>query len=83
MSDRFIEVYAGKYGRSSLHINTKGALKVENLTDAQMKLYLGKTRDFLVAELPTLINPKDTDLLNLRDELLGDINQCVYLFDLE
>lgn len=84
-SDKFMEVYAGKYGRTALKLtDAVASVKVYNLTDAQMTAYLSKVGEFLSKELPGLIDSaKDTDLLNLRDELLGIINQSLYLFGLE
>ena len=38
-----------------------------------------KYRDFLINLNSMLDKEKDSDLLNVRDELLGDINQFLYL----
>ena len=38
-----------------------------------------KYRDFLVNMTSTFKKEKDIDLLNIRDEILGSINQFLYL----
>jgi len=84
-SDRFMEVYIGKYGRTNIKIHDKG-VKVGNLSDKQMADYLKKSTEFLSKDLHTLnlINKEtDTDLLTLRDELLVEINTAIYLFTFE
>ena len=79
--DEFIEQFMGKYSR----IMSKGGFKVEssNITDKDPDKYIEEYISFLVTELPKQLKPEDTNLLNLRDEMLGDINQTLYLFSLE
>ena len=77
--DQFVEVYIGKYGRPALAKATQ-TLKLDNLTDATMVTYLNKWVTYLQDRLPEQIEKKDTDLLNIRDEMLGLINNTLYLF---
>jgi hypothetical protein len=40
--------------------------------------------NYLINELPTMLDPKkDTDLLNIRDEILASVNQTKYLLTLK
>jgi len=36
----------------------------------------------MTTKLPSLLKPTDTDLLNIRDEIIADLNQTLYLFTL-
>jgi hypothetical protein len=39
---------------------------------------------YFINELPTMLNTKtDTDLLNIRDEMLASVNQTKYLLTLK
>jgi hypothetical protein len=84
LSDRFIEVYVGKYGREHIEVSsTTSKVTVGNLTDSQIIGYLRTAINFLEKDLLGIIDDKkNTDLLNIRDELLGCINRTLYLFTL-
>ncbi len=81
--DSFVEIYIGKYGRPRLS-GKNASLTLQNLTEA------GATR-LVVAAIKQLQGPitkslnvaMDTDLINLRDEMMGDLNQLLYLFTLK
>ena len=79
--DKFVEVYIGKYGRPSLSGRTS-RIMIRNFNDREAPVLLQQAIDWLSAKLPTLLNAKDTDLLNIRDEILADLNQTLYLFTL-
>jgi len=79
--DDFIEAYMGKYGRmvSSEEIeiemlNYKDNISCCSVTDSYI--------NFLVNVLPMALKPEDTDLINIRDTILGDLNQLKYLLTL-
>jgi len=38
---------------------------------------------FLVTELPKQLKPEDTNLLNIRDEMLGELQKLKYLLTLD
>lgn len=83
LSDKFVEIYIGKYGRPKLS-EPYNSFKLSNMNDTQIIHYLRKTNDFLRNDIVKHINTeKDTDLMNIRDELLGVVNQTLYLFTLE
>ena len=76
--DKFVEVLLGK-DESRIKMIEK-RIQVEdysNVLDFKEKIY--KYRDFLTGLNKYFNEKKDTDLLNIRDEILGDINQFLYL----
>ena len=83
--DQFIEVYIGKYGRPKM---SEFDIKVINLSDKSiidfLKLAIEKLSVKLSVKFPDSIDlTLDTDLLNIRDEIIGSINRTLYLFTLE
>jgi hypothetical protein len=77
--DKFVEVYIGKYGRPNLTART-GTLRLRNYKDPEAANLLTQAIDWMTNRLPKLLSSKDTDLLNIRDEIVGDLNQTLYLF---
>jgi hypothetical protein len=78
--DEFIEVFMGKYGR----IESPGGFKIEldNYKDISPMDFVDKYVEYLVNELPKSLEETDTDLLNIRDEMLGQLNKLKYLLTL-
>ena len=76
--DSFVEVYMGKYGRPMV----SDSIKLSNFTEAGARSFVAKQTAYLTNVLPKKLRPEDTDLLNIRDEILGDINKVLYLFTL-
>jgi hypothetical protein len=79
--DRFLEISFGKYGRPDTFPNSK--LELNKLSDGEAYMQLSEYIDFLNNTIPTLINEKDTDLFNIRDEMVGILNNNRYLFELK
>jgi len=79
--DKFVEVYIGKYGRPSLNSRT-GSIRIRNFNDQEAPVLLQQAINWMTTKLPSLLKPSDTDLLNIRDEILADLNQTLYLFTL-
>lgn len=77
--DKFVETYQGRYGRIMYQPFNAS---FNNISDAQFVDELQKFKEFLVNKLPSLI-PNDTDLLNIRDEMLGATNHVIYLLNLQ
>ena len=81
--DKIMETHQGKYGRVKVNNNTN-TIVLENLDDNSIVEFLKTTHTFFVSDFPDYINKNaNTDLLNLRDELLQSINKTLYLFTLE
>jgi len=81
--DQFVETLQGKYGR--VYLSNKVVLG--NNSDEQIIEFMKKFAEYLIEEIPKILDSKkDSDLLNIRDEILGDINKNLaascYLFTL-
>ena len=80
--DSYVEVYSGKYGRSKL--SSKNALiSLHNLTEAGAVRLVNSSIKYLQGPLTKTLKPSDTDLMNIRDEMIADLNQLLYLFTLK
>jgi DNA-binding ferritin-like protein len=81
--DKFVEVYMGKYGRPIM----KGKMTttiVQNLNESQIVSFVKRCIEELINEtVQDLDKSRDTDLINIRDEMLADLNQLLYLFTLK
>ena len=80
--DKFVEVYIGKYGRPKLTPRT-GTIRLRNYDDVQAPTLLNEAIVWMTNRLPALLSKNDTDLLNIRDEILAELNQTLYLFTLQ
>ena len=80
--DEFVEVYMGKYGRPRVGRAT-GTIQVRNLTEKTVVTFVKGCIGYLMGPLAKELAPKDTDLLNVRDEMLGNLHQLLYLFSLK
>ena len=81
--DLFVEVSMGKYGRPKMTPAT-GNLTLKNMSEKAASAYLRGAIQFLQGPFSKSFNPKkDTDLMNIRDEILGQLNQLGYLFTLQ
>jgi DNA-binding ferritin-like protein len=76
--DTFIEILLGK-DESRIHLLDKKIELLEAHSKADFKERVYQYREFLIDMNKTLDSERDTDLLNVRDEILGDINQFLYL----
>jgi DNA-binding ferritin-like protein len=74
--DKFVEVYIGRYGRPK--ISKKMSVEYGLMNDKEIINYLKSKREYLEK-----LDVKATDLLNIRDEIVENINQTFYLFTLE
>lgn len=75
--DSFVEFYQGKYDR------LKG---IPNLTfvGLTLKSEIESIKNVLISDVSKLLDEtKDTDILNIRDEILGEINKLSYLLTLK
>jgi hypothetical protein len=77
--DSFVESYMGRYGRPKV----SGGIKLHNFSESAAKSFVAKETAYLQKVLPRKIGKNDTDLLNLRDTLLGDLTKVLYLFTLQ
>jgi hypothetical protein len=76
--DKFVEVYLGKDG-SRIETWNKKMEVVQYEKTKQIKDRMYQFREFLVHLSDCFDAKRDSDLLNIRDEILGDVNQFLYL----
>jgi hypothetical protein len=79
--DKFVEVLLGKKEDRIKHLNSKTHLVNKTQVGFKDKIY--QYREYLIHMDKCLDQKRDTDLLNIRDEILGDINQLLYLLTLD
>jgi len=81
--DQFIEVYIGRYKRPAF--KTSFNIQVYPYKDDDIESVLHDYINFLKNELPKYLKKDgtDTDLLNIRDEILSELNKTLYLFTLQ
>jgi len=76
--DNFVEVMMGKYGRVPAL-----PMKVYNRSEKDSMTFIDETIAYLLM-LSTALNPQtDSDLLNIRDEMLAEFNKLKYLLTLK
>ena len=79
--DKFIEVLLGKTGTRINLLNNKKISLIDLSSPEQLKARVERFKSYLVSltNNKALSNMNDTDLLNIRDEILGDLNKFLYL----
>ena len=81
--DKFVEVYMGKYGQPKFTARNSKFI-VHDADDKRAPKLLKDGIAWMTRELPKVLNTReDTDLLNIRDEILADLNQARFLFGLK
>lgn len=78
--DEFLEVYMGKYGRFELE---EKRIAIENLDSMTVSDFLDQSIEYLINLTDSLDSRRDTDLLNIRDEMLAKMNRLKYLLTLK
>lgn len=79
--DELVEVHQGKHGR--IVYQTPLTLELFNIQDLNIENTLKEVTDYLSEEFENSLDPKkDTDCLNLRDEILATLNKLKYLLTL-
>lgn len=79
--DQFVEVYIGKYGRPKLSGRTS-SIHLRNHSDKEAVKMIQEAIQWLTVDLTKKLKKTDTDLLNIRDTIVADLNQTLYLFSL-
>lgn len=78
--DTFAETYMGALGKEELKQISELQLNGPYRTTAMQ--VLNSFQDYLMNELPKEIDESQTELLNIRDEMLGVVQQTKYLLTL-
>lgn len=79
--DKFVEILQGSRDKRVV-LNANQTINLRNFDDKSGLNLLYGFKDWIEEELTRYINSEETDLINLRDEMLADINQTLYLFSL-
>ena len=79
--DTFIEVLLGKTGSRIDLMGHKNISLIDLNSPEQLKSKIDSFKSYLVGltNNKSLSSMSNTDLLNIRDEILGDMNQFLYL----
>lgn len=80
--DLFMEIYMGKYGRPSL-TRTTNTIHLRNLTERTAPKFVQEGISYLQGPLTRSLKGTDADLANIRDEMVGNLHQLLYLFSLK
>lgn len=76
--DRFVEVLLGKSGARIKMLESK--MNMYDLeTKGELREHLLEYRQFLVDMNRSFHEKKDSDILSIRDDILADMNQFLYL----
>jgi len=79
--DSMVETYMGRYQRPN-YGGGGVTLHVAELSDTSAIEKLQAYGRWLKVDLPAFLKPHDTDLFNIRDEMLALIHQTLYRFTL-
>ena len=79
--DKFVETMMGKYGR--VEFDPEFSIMFQDIKSLSIQNFMDGITEFLVGMTDHLDSRYDTDLLNIRDEMLGDINQLKYRLTLK
>lgn len=79
--DKYVEVYMGNYGRMKL-TGDNARITLMNLSETSIVRFIKRCIDYLENDLVKKLKPTNTDLINIRDEMLAELNQLLYLFTL-
>ena len=79
--DKFIEVLLGKTGSRIDLLRNKTITLIDLNSQEQLESKIGYFKNYLVGlnNYKSLSLMTNTDLLNIRDEILGDLNKFLYL----
>ena len=78
--DKFVEVMLGKTDGKRINLTNTKTLPLLDCNDVNcFKREIDKYKNYLIGLTSALDKNKDTDLLNIKDEMLGHLNQLTYL----
>ena len=80
--DLYVEIYMGKYGRPNI-TRTTNLVQIKNMSEKSATKFIKDCLAYLQGGLSKGLKPTDTDLFNVRDEMVGELNQLLYLFTLK
>lgn len=78
--DKFVECYMGKKGREEK--KSEYVIKLKSY-DSNFTLDLNYIFDKFTEIINSMVDDSDTELLNIRDEILGEFDKLKYLLTLK
>jgi hypothetical protein len=79
--DSFVETCMGKHGRPSY--SGGYTLEGQDIDELSIQEFVDSSVSFLIGLTEKYDGKADTDLLNIRDEMLGEFNKLKYLLTLK
>ena len=80
--DKLVEVHQGKYGR--IVYTSPAGLEISNSEDLSVQNILTEVVEYLTSHFNELHDQvKDSDCLNIRDEMVAELNKLKYLLTLK
>jgi hypothetical protein len=73
--DSFVEKYMGAFSRPVM--KSGSSIPIQNMTKTKYIKLLKQAQDYLRGDLEKVI-AKNSELLNIRDEMLGELDQALY-----
>ena len=62
-------------------LNAKNSsIQLKNESDTSILKVLKSFKDWLEYKLPGYLTEENSDLMNIRDDILADVNKTIYLF---
>ncbi len=80
LTDQIIESLQGIHETRLRIISSNNKIVINNHTDTSIVELLKYFASWLRDKFENYVDKKNTDIYNLRDELLGAVNQTLYLF---
>jgi hypothetical protein len=77
LMDNFVEVYSGKYG--FIKLESSASISVDDISRVDPEGFLGEVSQYLHGEFSKNLSDKDSDLANIRDEMMAIVNKTRYL----
>jgi len=81
--DKYVEVYLGKKGSRPRLTGDDACIRLTNMTEAGAVRLIKSALTYLQGPLTRSLGATDMDLANIRDEMIADLNQLLYLFTLK
>ena len=72
----------GKYGRPKI-TRTTNTVQIKNMSEKSAVKFIKDCISHITGSFTKSIKGTDTDLLNIKDEILGELNKLLYLFTLQ
>ena len=80
--DSYVEIMIGKMGARPKLTGDNATIRLQNLTEAGMTRVVRAAIAYMQGPLTRTLREGDMDLANIRDEIVGQLGQLMYLMSL-